>query len=165
MTFTPRTWVVGEVVSAALMNQEIRDQFNSMFAAWTAYTPAWTSTGTAPAIGNGSITGRYIKFGRTVICEINMTAGSTTTFGTGNYSWSLPVTAASSGMAVVGSSMFLGTDRWNGSIVVSSAATTVGAFFPISSTNTRSDFLSNVRPETLASGAQVRLTFVYEAAS
>ncbi|MEU8713624.1 hypothetical protein [Streptomyces sp. NPDC048663] len=165
MTFAPRTWVVGEVVTAALMNQEIRDQFNSFFGAWTAYTPVWTTTGTAPNIQNGTLTGRYMKIGRTVICEINMTAGSTTTFGTGNYSWSLPVAAASSGMAIVGTSMLLGTDRWNGTIVVSSAATTVGAFVPISATNTRSDFITNTRPETLASGAQIRLTFVYEAAS
>lgn len=30
---TPRTWVVGEVVTAALMNAEIRDQLNSLIAA------------------------------------------------------------------------------------------------------------------------------------
>lgn len=29
---TPRTWVVGEVVTAALMNAEIRDQFNDLIA-------------------------------------------------------------------------------------------------------------------------------------
>lgn len=29
---TPRTWVVGEVVTAAQMNAEIRDQFNSLIA-------------------------------------------------------------------------------------------------------------------------------------
>lgn len=29
---TPRTWVVGETVTAALMNQEIRDQFNDVIA-------------------------------------------------------------------------------------------------------------------------------------
>ncbi|MHB9862195.1 hypothetical protein [Streptomyces sp. YIM S03343] len=165
MTFSPRTWVVGEMVSAALMNQEIRDQLNTMFAAWTPYTPAWTATTTNPVIGNGTLTGRYMKIGRNVLCNINLVAGSTTTFGSGNYSFSLPVAAASSGVSVVGSSMLLGTDRWNGTIVVSSAATTVGAFIPISATNTRSDFLTATRPETLASGAQVRLTFMYEAAS
>ncbi|MFD9515954.1 hypothetical protein [Streptomyces sp. NPDC059979] len=33
MLATPRTWVVGEVVTAALMNAEIRDQFNALIAA------------------------------------------------------------------------------------------------------------------------------------
>ncbi|MER5912310.1 hypothetical protein ABT124_17900 [Streptomyces sp. NPDC001982] len=31
MAFTPRTWVVGETVTAAQLNAEIRDQFNSRF--------------------------------------------------------------------------------------------------------------------------------------
>ncbi|WP_030333835.1 hypothetical protein [Streptomyces sp. NRRL B-1381] len=95
MTFAPRLWVVGEVVSAAIMNQEIRDQFNSMFDAWTAYTPAWTSSGTAPSLGNGNVSGRYMKFGRTVHVVITLTWGSTTTPGSGNLSFSLPAAAAS----------------------------------------------------------------------
>ena len=66
MTFAPRTWVVGEVVDAAMLNAEIRDQFTSMFDAWTPYTPVWSATSTNPTIGNGSITGRYLKVGRTV---------------------------------------------------------------------------------------------------
>src|SRR5690606_3571292 len=77
VTFTPRTWIVGEVVSAATMNQEIRDQFNSMFAAWTAYTPSWTASTSNPALGNGTITGRYMKYGRTVWASIKLTTGST----------------------------------------------------------------------------------------
>jgi hypothetical protein len=165
VTFSPRTWVVGETVSAAIMNQEIRDQFNSMFAAWTTYTPTWTSTSTAPAIGNGTLTGRYMKIGRTVIVEINLIAGSTTTFGTGNYSFSLPVQAASSGLAIPGSAQLLGLDRWSGTTIISSGATTISPFVPISATNTRSDFITNTRPETLASGAQIRLLAIYDAAS
>src|SRR5882672_3849200 len=35
-------------------------------AAWTAYTPVWGSSGTAPAIGNGSLTGFFIQVGKTV---------------------------------------------------------------------------------------------------
>src|SRR5881409_1184368 len=141
MTFAPRTWVVGEVVSAAIMNQEIRDQFNSMFAAWTTYTPTWTSSGTAPALGNGTITGRYMKIGRTVICHINMTSGSTSTYGTGNYNWSLPFQAANAGASIVGSAHLLGVARWVGEIVISPNANNCSAFLPITSTNTRTDFM------------------------
>lgn len=165
MTFTPRTWVVGEVVNAALLNTEIRDQLNSMFAAWTTYTPTWTSTGTAPAIGNGSLTGRYMKIGRTVIVEINMIAGATTTFGTGNYSFSLPVQSAATGLAIPGSAQLLGTDRWSGTTIISSGATTISPFVPISAVNARSDFITSTRPETLAATAQIRLLAIYDAAS
>ncbi|MEU1302782.1 hypothetical protein [Streptomyces shenzhenensis] len=166
MTFTPRTWIVGEVVSAATMNQEIRDQFDSMFGAWTTYTPAWTSAGsTAPVLGNGALTGRYMKIGRIVLCHINLITGSTTTYGTGSYSFSLPVQAASSGMAIVGTAQYLGTARWAGEIVISSAANTTSAFFPTSATNNAIDFMNSSRPETLAASGQLRLSFVYEAAS
>jgi len=68
-------------------------------AAWTSYTPTWTSTGTAPVLGNGTIVGYYAKVGRLVTAKIAMEGGSTTTFGTGSYSFTLPLTAAVTGIA------------------------------------------------------------------
>ncbi|MFF5004691.1 hypothetical protein ACFY3G_17895 [Streptomyces phaeochromogenes] len=103
MTTTPRTWVVGEVVTAALLNQEIRDQLNSFFGGWTDYsgTFVWgAETGTAPAIVNGSIVARFLKVGRTVDYIHRITMGSTTTYGdggsNGNYYFSLPAPPAAS---------------------------------------------------------------------
>lgn len=99
MTFAPRTWVVGEVVTAALLNQEIRDQFNSFFGAWTAYTPSWGADGGAsPTLGNGTIVGRYLKTGRTVDWVMQLTWGSTTAPGGGgggeNWFFGLPFSPA-----------------------------------------------------------------------
>lgn len=94
MTFTPRTWVVGEVVTATLLNTEIRDQLNSMFGAWTSYTPAWTAVTTNPVLGNGTLTGAYMKVGRTCTVMITLTMGSTTTYGSGFWRISLPFQAA-----------------------------------------------------------------------
>lgn len=62
--------------------------------AWTSYTPTWGSSGTAPALGNGTISGRYQKFAKTVIASWQMTIGSTSTVGTGTYTWTLPVAAS-----------------------------------------------------------------------
>jgi hypothetical protein len=59
---------------------------------WQAYTPVWTATGTAPSLGNGLLTGRYSISGDTVRFEIMFVPGSTTTFGTGVWFFSLPVT-------------------------------------------------------------------------
>lgn len=57
----------------------------------TAYTPTWTSTGTAPAIGDGTLVGRYAQVsGSAHVVAITLTAGATTTSGTGNYSFALP---------------------------------------------------------------------------
>ncbi|WP_306333903.1 hypothetical protein [Streptomyces sp. KL118A] len=60
MTTTPRTWVEGGVVSAVLLDAEVRDQFNSFFGAWTSWTPTWVAEGgAAPTPGNGTLAGRY----------------------------------------------------------------------------------------------------------
>lgn len=57
----------------------------------TDYTPAWTATVTNPAIGNGTLTGRYRLIGGDLMyVTISLVPGSTTTLGSGNYSWSLP---------------------------------------------------------------------------
>ena len=165
MTFTPRTWVVGEVVAAATMNQEIRDQFNSMFAAWTSYTPAWTAATTNPVLGNGTLIGRYMKIGRTVLFHINLITGSTTTYGSGVYSFDLPAAAANAGAAMIGNAHLLAGSRWNGQLVISANAVTTSPFFPTNSTTTTTQQQTGTIPATLASGHQLRMTGIYEAAA
>lgn len=55
------------------------------------YTPAWTSDGTAPTIGNGTLSGRYAILGTQLMwVAIRFVYGSTSTAGTGNYRFSLP---------------------------------------------------------------------------
>ena len=80
------TFVTGQVLTAAELNA---------IGTWTTYTPTWTSTGTAPAIGNGTLTGRYVQVNKLVIVNIFMEFGSTTTAGTGTYYWGLPVASGS----------------------------------------------------------------------
>lgn len=60
-------------------------------AASSTYTPAWTSSGTAVALGNGTISGNYIQIGKWVKVKVVVTMGSTTTFGSGVYRLTLPV--------------------------------------------------------------------------
>lgn len=57
---------------------------------WTSYTPTWSSSGTQPTLGNGTIVGRYSRFGKTIHFNTTLTIGSTSTAGTGNYRISLP---------------------------------------------------------------------------
>lgn len=161
MTFAPRTWVVGEVVSAALMNQEIRDQINEIIAAWTAYTPAWTAASTNPVLGNGTLTGRHMKVGRTCHAQIDLVTGSTTTYGSGAYSMSLPFTAAAVGQRCGLAHVFL-SQRYLGETLISVSATTALIFFPASgSVSNLSQAASNV-PFTWANGTQLRVTLEFE---
>ena len=58
------------------------------------YTPVWTTSGTAPALGNGSLTGRFYRYDKFVFFSVAFVAGSTTTFGTGNFMFSTPTAVA-----------------------------------------------------------------------
>lgn len=59
---------------------------------WTAYTPTLFGSVTNPTIGDGTITGRYVNIGSTVVGEIQIIAGETGfDRGSGAYSVSLPV--------------------------------------------------------------------------
>ncbi len=49
---------------------------------WTTYTPTWTATGGTPSIGNGTLTGKYIRIGKLLHFKIELTFGSTTSVGT-----------------------------------------------------------------------------------
>jgi hypothetical protein len=59
------------------------------------YTPVWTTSGVAPVLGNGSLTGRFYRYDKFVFFSIAFVAGSTTTFGTGNFEFSTPTAVAS----------------------------------------------------------------------
>lgn len=67
---------------------------------WRSYSPAWTTDGVSPAIGNGTVSGRYVNVGGWVLVEVQLRAGSTTTFGSGVMRFTLPVTAVGNGDAV-----------------------------------------------------------------
>ncbi len=51
----------------------------------------WDAATTSPAIGNGTITAKYIRIGNLVIYMGRIVAGSTTTFGTGEYEINFPL--------------------------------------------------------------------------
>jgi hypothetical protein len=58
---------------------------------WTAYTPLWTGSTTNPVIGNGTLAGRYALIGKTVHFIVFTLTGSTTTYGSGYWIWTLPL--------------------------------------------------------------------------
>ena len=74
----------GEVLTAATMN--------SIGAAWETFTPTWTGSSTNPVIGNGTLVGKYLRIQKLVIAQYAIVAGSTTTFGSGVYEFSYPIT-------------------------------------------------------------------------
>lgn len=98
------------------------------------YTVAWTSSGTQPAKGNGSFNGVYTKIGQKVLVSITITMGSTTTFGTGNYTFSLPFTSTGTHAFIgsifivdSGTGFYIAVSRITGSTATISGFTSAGA--------------------------------------
>ena len=60
---------------------------------WQSYTPTWTAATTNPLIGNGTLTGRYIVIGKLCTYVLGLVMGSTTTYGSGDWAFSLPINA------------------------------------------------------------------------
>jgi hypothetical protein len=72
---TPKTWVAGDVLTAAQLNAELRDALLATFplgppdAAWTSYTPTLTQSG---AVTKTVTYAKYTKIGRLVICNVQL---------------------------------------------------------------------------------------------
>ena len=90
MPYTPN-YAAGDILTAAAMN--------SIGEAWTSFTPTWTAATTNPIIGNGILTGAYCQINKVVVARYKIVAGSTTTYGAGDYYVSLPVAANSAYVA------------------------------------------------------------------
>jgi hypothetical protein len=93
-TFTTaaRTVSVGSVNTATGNNTYERD-FIEAFGAMDSYTPSWTASSSNPSLGNGTLLGAYTQVGKSVWFRVLLTTGSTTTYGSGAWRFSLPVTA------------------------------------------------------------------------
>jgi hypothetical protein len=63
---------------------------------WTSFTPTWAAAGTGLAIGSGSLTGRYLDVAKVRHVHIELSRGSDSNFGSGDYTFSYPTTGVDS---------------------------------------------------------------------
>jgi hypothetical protein len=134
------------------------DELNAASSSWTPFSTTWTSTGTAPVLGNGTITTFYNQVGKTVNWRGQMLFGSTTTFGTGIWLLTMPVTSVDSRW--VGSAMYTHT---------TAVSRQIGVPFPNSTTQivfytTTAGQVTNTAPFTWTSGMSLSWSCTYEAA-
>lgn len=80
-TGTVPTFLSGELPDSDKFD-EVTDYMTASTAAWTSSAPTWTASAGSPAVGNGTLTGRYRRLGKSVFWMFRLTAGTTTTFGT-----------------------------------------------------------------------------------
>lgn len=128
------TWTVPTYTASNLK------QYPIQHSRLLSYVPTWVASGTAVAMGNSTLTGTYKFEGRSVVVRFYFTAGDTgTTFGTGTYSWALPLAPS---VTCYGSAKILdATTAWftltveatTGGVIVGypSATSIVGASIPM----------------------------------
>lgn len=135
---------------------------------WTAYTPVLTAATTNPTIGNGSIIGRYALYGKTVHFAMEFVFGSTSTAGSGAWSFSLPplhnvTNAAGTPVFVANCNGSVAGNRFHADGTLAPTASTFQMFAPTATGNCA---LTNVSQTVMggawANGNFIRVTGTYE---
>lgn len=141
----------------------------SLGGAWISYTPTLAASGGSPTIGNGTLTASYIQIGKTVHFKVRIVRGSTTNFGTGTCTLTLPVTANESVDAynIIGAwgGLDLAPAAYAGLIHINSTTTFVmGLNHSTAAAGAQVSFVTNTVPFTWATGDIYHATGTYEAA-
>jgi hypothetical protein len=161
---TAPTFTAGTSPPAATLNI-IRDDLNLIGGAWSTYTPTWTGATTNPVLGNGTIAGRYKLIGdKTCHVQIKLTMGTTTTYGSGNWLFSLPsgTNQETAALFPIGVAMAqdasAGPARYTGTVEVSSSTAVL-----VMNNATGAGMTATV-PFTWASTDVLYFSFMYELA-
>ncbi|MEE1813614.1 hypothetical protein PUR59_00975 [Streptomyces sp. SP18ES09] len=136
---------------------------------WTPYVSTWSTSGTALALGNGTMSSAYTLRGDECHVSIRQVMGSTSTYGTGQFRWSLPFTAAtlpSSLMFWTGSAMAgdAGTAYYPGVARLFSGSNLVMCINPASATGSSGTEWNATRPHTWGTGDYLGLDLTYQIA-
>lgn len=132
--------------------------------AWHSYTPGWTSDGTQPTLGNGTLTGEYrLIDSLTMQVQLQWVRGSTGTNGTGTYQFGLPSGyAARSGPPQTVSARLLdsGTAHLAGIGYLDPGSTGFYAMIADNTQTGRNMIFQTGYPITLATGDQLNIAGV-----
>jgi hypothetical protein len=129
--------------------------YGSPVTDWVSYTPSFqTVSNPQPVLGNGTITGRYRRVGDSLEVQVTLEVGSTTTFGTGSFRFTIPSFAQidnsklsnSNGKATVGEA-YLYDSSTNLTYVITAASASGG--------NTTTFELVSNQGNTVANGTPI----------
>lgn len=125
-----------------------------------SYTPSWQAVTTNPTLGNGTITGTWSRIGTWVAVRIALNPGSTTNFGSGKWTFSLPTTPTGNASMAALLDDTSATTRYGCSVWVS---TGTGVFGVYPGTGTAG--VGGSTPFTWAAGDNLLITGVYESSN
>jgi hypothetical protein len=147
---------------AAATETDINTYLTHTGGAFDTWTPTWTNL----SVGNGTVTARYWRAGRFVICGVRISFGSTTSIS-GSPTFTLPVTAASTALDWNGVCNLTDNGTATYRALVRLGSTTVGEFRyeSVSGSLVTIQALSSTAPFTWTTGDVLDANLRYEAAS
>jgi hypothetical protein len=148
--------------AAALTETDINTYLTHTGGAFDTWTPTWSNL----TVGNGTVTARYWRAGRFVICGIRVDFGSTTSI-TGSPSFTLPATAASTALDWnnVLNLTDTGSGTYRGIIRLATTAAAEIRYESVAGSLIALQAVSSSAPFTWTTGDAFDGTFIYEAAS
>lgn len=162
----PRTWVAGEIVTAAEMNTEIRDALTGIQAAWTSWTPVLTAATTNPTLGSGSSqVGNYLQIGKFIIAAGRVAFGTSgVSAGSGRYSMSVPVTAATGTVLSMGVGIYTDSSGPTTFTILPRLASSTTFFMYLDNQTSGTFGVSSSAPVAPAASDSFDFLLVYQAA-
>lgn len=152
--YTGSVWV--EVASSVAMALA-----TAAGAVWTTWVPTWSGSTTNPVLNNGTMVGRYLQVGKTVSFKINLTMGSTTTYGSGAYGWTLPIAPHSDAAAAAVLVDVSAASRYTAAAWLTAGS---GVFRLLSAVATGHAGVAGTVPFTFANTDQIIISGTYETA-
>jgi hypothetical protein len=157
---------LGGVLHADYPQHVIDTALGENTGVWQAFTPTWSAPTTNPSLGNGVLDGRYVVFGTMCTLVVGLVMGSTTTYGSGNWAFSLPKTAKkTSGINFYGVAHIrkVGTANYERIAQISpSISTTVINMFTDPTPGSNSANISATVPFTWGDGDSLGFQITYE---
>jgi hypothetical protein len=136
---------------------------------WQSYTPTWTAFTTNPTLGNGTISGRYRRVGDSIQGQVTLSSGSTTSYGSGAWYFSLPSGLSidntknlqTSASVTNKAGMYNGGSIFDGAVYYSSATTFGVRSWLSNATYTSHADVNSTVPFTWASGHSLTLNYEF----
>jgi hypothetical protein len=137
---------------------------NDVDSAWQSWTPSIGGTGWA--LGDAVAVGRYKQIGKTIIANASITFAAGSTFGAGNLTVSIPVTAVAASNQFVGLVRLVdtGTANFVGHAALGSTTTVTIFVGRADATYLAQSNVTSTVPFTWVSTDVLRYQIIYEAA-
>jgi hypothetical protein len=124
---------------------------------WIAYTPSWTNEdGGTPSVGDGTLTGKYMKVGATVWVSVKLHIGSTTTYGTEGGAWVFGLPVVNQGLIMTGLGVLSHGVVWGLGFMLQTLGT-----FRVSAVTPAMGYLSDQVPFVAATGDEYEFTLMF----